>query len=451
MKDEYYEANFDGIVGPTHNYSGLAIGNVPSMKNKSLVSNPKQAALQGLYKMKRLSELGIVQGVLPPHERPYIPLLRNIGYKGTDREVLAAAYKNQPELYINLCSASSMWSANAAVVTPSIDTEDRLTHITPANLSSELHRSIEAETTSLILQRIFSSPLYFAHHPPLPANPQFTNEGAANHCPFYRKCGEAGIHLFVYGKAAFGRGGLVPERYPARETEEAVASIARRHRIFPGRAFFVQQSPRAIDLGVFHNDVISVSNQNFFLYHEHSFVSTKTIIEEISQAFEKVTTTPLITYMIRSEDLTIEEAVETYLFNSQIVTIEDGMMAIIAPTECQTNPRAKILLEKLVKSDKSPIKDIHYVNLRESMQNGGGPACLRLRIPLKRQEIDSITPEVLLTEKLYLRLISWVEKYYRDKLMPKDLQDPKLYEESRQALDELTKILNLGSIYSFQR
>ena len=32
-----------------------------------------------------------------------------------------------------------------------------------------------------------------------------------------------------------------------------------------------------------------------------------------------------------------------------------------------------------------------------------------------------------------------------------DLADPKLLEESRAALDELTKLLQIGSVYEFQR
>lgn len=451
LERECYEINFDGIVGQTHNYGGLAIGNVPSMEHKNNVSNPKEAAIQGLHKMKYLADLGLVQGVLPPQERPFLPFLRNLGYQGKERDIITRAFKEQPELFVNLCSSACMWTANAATITPSVDTEDGLVHITPANLSTELHRSIESETTSLILKKIFNDPLYFAHHPPLPAGPWFSDEGAANTLPFYRKLGEAGVHLFVYGKLGLGQNPVSPSHFPARQTYESQSAIARRHKIFPGRALFVQQSPRCIDLGVFHNDVISTSSGNFFLCHEHAFVSTKTIITELEKTFQTITGKPLITTIVKEEELTVEEAVETYLFNSQIVTTKDDFMMIIAPIECQNNLRARFLLNKLVQDDRTRIKEVHYVNIKESMQNGGGPACLRLRVALQRKEIDSITSHVLLNEKLYTRLIAWVQKHYRDRLEPKDLQDPKLYEEVRAALDELTYLLNIGSIYSFQR
>jgi len=441
-----YEVNFDGIPGPTHNYSGLAIGNIASMENKNLVSNPKSAALQGLSKMKLLADLGVVQGVLPPQERPFLPLLRELGYEGSD--IIARASKENPELFRNLCSAACMWTANAAIVTPSVDTEDGLVHITPANLSTELHRSIESQTTARILKKIFSDPLYFKHHDPLPS--WFANEGAANHMVFFRDVGSSGVHLFVYGKYALGQNPVSPKHFPARETFEALQAIARRHKIFPERALFVQQSPSCIDRGVFHNDVIAASHANLLLYHEHAFVG-KTIIEELEKKFQEITGTPLITVMIKDAELTVEEAVKTYFFNSQIVTTDNNEMTLLAPSECQNSQRARVLISRLINDDKTPIEDVHYVNLKESMQNGGGPACLRLRVPMQQKEIDSIKPQVLLTEKLYTRLVDWVHRHYRGKLAIGDLSDPKLYEESKQALDELTYILGIGSVYSFQK
>jgi succinylarginine dihydrolase len=90
---KFFEANFDGLVGPTHNYAGLSIGNVASLNNAKNTSNPKQAAKQGLQKMKSLSELGLVQGVLAPQERPDVYTLRRLGFTGTDSEVISKAAK----------------------------------------------------------------------------------------------------------------------------------------------------------------------------------------------------------------------------------------------------------------------------------------------------------------------------------------------------------------------
>src|SRR5687768_11173563 len=176
-----YEVNFDGLVGPTHNYAGLSYGNVASMSHKRSVSSPRQAALQGLAKMKFLADLGVKQAVLPPHPRPDIAALRRIGFTGSDADVLAKVQREDPVLLAAVSSSSSMWAANAATVSPSADTSDGRMHFTPANLVSLFHRSLEAPTTAAVLRAIFNDEKHFAHHPPLPATMHFSDEGAANH------------------------------------------------------------------------------------------------------------------------------------------------------------------------------------------------------------------------------------------------------------------------------
>ena len=98
MPEHAVEANFDGLVGPTHNYAGLSWGNVASRSNVHAQSNPREAALQGLAKMKRLADRGYVQGILPPHERPHLPTLRRLGFSGPDAAVLATVTGQAPEL-----------------------------------------------------------------------------------------------------------------------------------------------------------------------------------------------------------------------------------------------------------------------------------------------------------------------------------------------------------------
>ena len=172
-----YEVNFDGIVGPTHNYSGLSYGNVASMQNIQTVSNPKEAALQGLEKMKYLADLGLKQAVLPPHERPLISTLKLLGFAGKESDILAAAEAKEPLLLSACSSAAAMWTANAAAISPSADSIDRHVHFTPANLSAKFHRSIEAEFTSQVLKAVFKDPIYFRHHPCLPQGSFFLMKG----------------------------------------------------------------------------------------------------------------------------------------------------------------------------------------------------------------------------------------------------------------------------------
>src|SRR5450432_3419042 len=105
------ECNFDGIPGPTHNYSGLATGNVASEHNAGLVANPREAALQGLSKMRALAARGFPQAVLPPHEQPFLPALRALGFTGNDAAILCHAAREAPALLAACSSAAAMWVA----------------------------------------------------------------------------------------------------------------------------------------------------------------------------------------------------------------------------------------------------------------------------------------------------------------------------------------------------
>src|SRR6266566_7084379 len=271
MASEPLEINFDGLPGLTHSYSGLAIGNLASERNKSFVANPREAALQGLAKMKALADRGFAQGVLPPHERPDIAALRALGFAGSEQEILAKAARQAPQLLAACSSAAAMWVANAATVSPSADTADGRVHFTPANLVTHFHRALETPTTTRVLRAIFADADKFAVHEALPATAQFGDEGAANHTLFVADDAERGIEMFVYGRVAFDAASGVPRRYPARQTREASEAVARRHRLDPARTVFAQQHPDAIDAGVFHNDVIAVGTGNVLFCHERAF------------------------------------------------------------------------------------------------------------------------------------------------------------------------------------
>lgn len=442
-----YELNMDGLVGPTHNYAGLSIGNIASVSNASSVSNPQAAALQGLQKMRLLHELGIKQGLLPPHQRPNLELLYQLGFSGTPAEQINKAYRVAPELLSACYSASSMWTANAATVSPSMDTDDNKLHFTAANLVCNLHRHYEADFSKKVLEHIFSDTKYFHHHPILPRSLITGDEGAANHNRLCQSYGKSGVHLFVYGKKALGANNIGPTKYPARQTREASEAIARQHQLMPEQVIFACQNPEAIDLGVFHNDVIAVANESVLLVHEHAFVRQDSVLNELREK----TNFPLTIIEISQDDLTIREAVETYLFNSQIISLANqNSMMLIAPLECQTNLRANACIERILSDSSNPINLVHFLDLKQSMRNGGGPACLRLRIPVTENELQAMHQDVLISEKLLSTLETWVIKHYRTELTVNDLADPNLIHESCYALDELTQILKLGSIYPFQ-
>ncbi len=446
-----YEANFDGLVGPTHNYAGLSYGNVASLNNATAKSNPKAAAIQGLKKAKALADLGLIQGILAPQERPDLHTLRRIGFTGNDTQVLNKAAKEAPALLKACCSASSMWTANAATVSPSAETRDGKIHFTPANLVDKLHRSIEPITTGNILAATFNHPDYFHHHQHLPEHPVFGDEGAANHTRLCNEYGQQGIELFVYGQQATNPAAAKPKKFPARQSLEASQAIARLHQLDEDNAVFIQQNPDVIDQGVFHNDVIAVGNQNLLFYHQQAFVDTQNKFDEIRRKFNaSKNDKPLYFVEVTTDKVSIEDAVKSYLFNTQIITLPSGEMAIIAPTDCQENPAVFNYLNELL-TLKTPIKQVHYFDVKQSMQNGGGSACLRLRVAMTEAELAAVNQHTLLNDALFKRLNLWIDKHYRDELDIKDLADPQLLIESRTALDQLTQIMRLGSIYQFQK
>ena len=434
------DVQFDGLPGPTHNYSGMSPGNLASEKHSGRVSNPREAALQGLAKMRMLAARGFAQAVLPPHERPHVPTLRALGFSGTDADVVARAGREAPGLLSACSSAAAMWTANAATVSASADTADGRVHFTPANLASLLHRSIEPPTTAAVLRAIFADPRHFVVHDPLPASAQTGDEGAANHTRF------EGVDLFVHGRRAYDPDAPAPRRYPARQTREASEAVARRHGLDPARTLHVQQNPDAIDAGVFHNDVIAVGQCRTLLVHEDAWLDTPGAIaalaERVGPGFRAD--------VVRREELRVSDAVATYLFNSQLVERDDGALLLVAPAEVREHSRASAVLDRWT-APGGPLAEAIVLDLRQSMRNGGGPACLRLRVPLTRAERAAIGARVLLDDALAADLDAWIRRHYRDRLVPADLADPSLLDDTRRALDELTRILALPPLYAFQR
>ncbi len=441
-----FEVNFDGLVGPTHNYAGLSLGNVASLKNVSQEARPKEAALQGLAKMKALHDLGLKQGVLAPQERPDLHTLRRLGFGGSDAEVLGKAAKQAPKVLAACSSASSMWTANACTMAPSADSADGRVHFTPANLANKFHRSIEWPTTGRILQAMFNNPRHFVHHDALPMGDHFGDEGAANHTRFCRDYGDPGVHLFAYGKHAFDAGKPAPKKFPARQTFEASAAVARLHQLSDAKTVFAQQNPAVIDQGVFHNDVIAVGNRNVLFTHEQAFLNRMQVYRALDAAYGDG---EFHVVEVADSDVPVTDAVSSYLFNSQLVSLPSGDMAIIAPGECEATDSVKQYLDWLVEQE-TPIKSVQIFDVKQSMQNGGGPACLRQRVVLTEQELTAMNPGVLLSDALFEQLNGWVKRHYRETVTEADLADPALLSESRTALDELTTILKLGSVYPFQ-
>lgn len=437
------EVNFDGLVGLTHHYAGLSFGNEASTKHRFQVSNPKLAAKQGLLKMKALSDAGFPQAVIPPQERPNVPVLRQLGFSGSDEQVIEKAGAQAPHLLSATSSASSMWVANAATVAPSADTLDGRVHFTVANLNNKFHRATEAETTGRVLSAIFNHADHFSVHQALPQVAMFGDEGAANHNRLGGDYGEPGLQLFIYGREEGGQ--TAPTRYPARQTLAASQAVARLNQVNPQQVLFAQQNPQVIDQGVFHNDVIAVSNRQVLFCHEQAFAHQEKLLAALHERVPGFT--PI---QVPTDAVSVQDAVETYLFNSQLLSRDDGSMMLVLPQESRNHAGVWRYLSELVQAD-NPIDELRVFDLRESMANGGGPACLRLRVVLTPQEMQAVNPAVMMNEQLFNTLNGWVDRYYRDRLTQADLVDPQLLREGREALDELSTILKLGAVYPFQR
>jgi succinylarginine dihydrolase len=445
LRNSAVPVNFDGLPGPTHNYAGLARGNVAAQRHAQQVANPRAAALQGVAKMRALAARGFPQAVLPPQERPDVHALRTLGFTGSDHEVIVRTGQEAPGILAACSSAAAMWVANAATVSASADCADGRVHVTPANLVAHFHRAIETATTTRVLRAIFADETRFCVHDPLPAAPQFGDEGAANHTRFAVDIGTPGVEWFVYGRRGFGPG-VAPARYPARQTGEASEAIARRHGLDPARVVFTQQAPEAIDAGVFHNDVIAVGEGTFLFCHERAVADRAATLDALARAIGP----RFCAQVVRDDEVPLEEAVTTYLFNSQLLPRDDGRFLLVAAEECREHAATAALLDRLVRSG-SPIAEVLTFDLRQSMRNGGGPACLRLRVSLTPQELRALAGSVLLDAALDRALEAWIVRHYRDRLAPSDLPDPSLLDESRRALDELTQLLRLPAVYPFQR
>ena len=431
------EINFDGLIGPTHNYAGLSHGNVASELHQNQVSHPKKAALQGLAKMQSVASIGGVQFFLPPLEKPNFDLLRKLGFCGDEAQMIQSCANSNPVLVSSIYSAAAMWTANAGTVTPSCDSSDGKFHFTPANLSRTWHRAFDHIAMRDVMRQIFSDTDRFSIHDALPSPHAISDEGAANHTRLCQSHGQRGLHLFTFGFDPFHHDLPKPKKFPPRQSRLACEAIARRHGIQD--FFLIQQSPEAIDAGVFHNDVISVGNENVLLAHEKSYLDQPLVFDAVSKFFDR-NGGEFIAFEFSESDLPLADAIGSYFFNSQIVTRPDGKMTLVCPQEVKENPAASRCAQRVIEGI-GPIDQVRYFDLRQSMNNGGGPACLRLRVVVTEEELDRLDSRFRLDDDKADRLGNWIESNYRDQLTQQDLADPELAIESKRAIAELNKLL----------
>jgi succinylarginine dihydrolase len=410
------EINFDGIVGPTHNYAGLSLGNIASASHRGDPSYPRAAALQGLAKMRaNLARLG-VQGFLLPLPRPNAAL----------ESALALGESAPPHLHAAAWSASSMWTANAATVSPAPDTADGRCHLTPANLVTMVHRAQEWPDTRAQLALAFADTSAFAIHEPVP--PSFGDEGAANHMRLCKNHGEPGVEVFVYGQPA--------GRFPARQHEQASRAVARKHGLDPARTVFIEQNPRAIAAGAFHNDVVAVANERVLFTHAEAFADQAAAYEAMRGAFPA-----LEIIEVPSERVTLAEAIRTYLFNAQLLSTEDGMVLVV-PEECRESQSVWRWCEDMLAGN-GPIRRVIPVDVRQSMANGGGPACLRLRVVC---DPDTVDARFLLDEAKADAIERAIADHWPEQIDPQDIPSETLRKSVKSARAALLSVCELTQL-----
>ncbi len=411
------EINFDGIVGPSHNYAGLSLGNIASASHKGNASYPRAAALQGIAKMRGNMERGLVQGFLLPLPRPNFGLLRD----------LAVGDDTNPALVAAAWSASSMWTANAATVSPAPDTGDGRCHLTPANLVTMLHRGQEWRDTQAQLKIAFGDQRHFAVHDAVPSS--FGDEGAANHMRFCDSHDAPGVEVFVYGRP----GG----RFPARQHEQASRAVARLHGLEPRRCVFIEQNPAAIEAGAFHNDVVAVANEKVLFTHDQAFADQIDAYEAIRAVFPD-----LHVVEVPESQVSLEEAIRTYLFNAQLVTLPTGEMALVVPSECQESASVWSWCERMLASN-GPIRHVIPVDVRQSMANGGGPACLRLRVVADPATVDA---RFLLDEAKAERIEAVIAQMWPETIQPDEIGTEALAAKVIEAREALLAVLSLDEL-----
>ncbi|HET6534712.1 MAG TPA: N-succinylarginine dihydrolase [Sphingomicrobium sp.] len=411
------EINFDGIVGPSHNYAGLSLGNVASMKHGGQISEPRAAALQGVDKMRANLALGLSQGIFLPHPRPDRVWLAELGTTIEDADSALAA---------NAMSASAMWAANAATVSPAPDTSDGKCHLTVANLKTMPHRSHEWPATLAQLRLAFASDAFEVHDPIPPA---FGDEGAANHMRLAPAHGEPGVEIFVYGVS----GGA----FPARQHVEASKAIARLHNLDPERTIFVQQSEESIAAGAFHNDVVAVANERVLFAHEQAFADRRSLINACARlvpGFEYVE--------IPAADVPLADAIRSYLFNAQLVTPPGGPTTLVAPTDCRETESVWRWIERHLAGN-GPIRRVELVDVRQSMANGGGPACLRLRVVADPANVD---PRFIVDDARLDVIADVIRRHWPEQIRHDQLQQPALIADVERARAALLDTLGLSEL-----
>ena len=362
----------DCMPGPTNHFGGHAFGNMASMTAKGQHSNPKKAALEWIEKINKLKKIGAYQLILPPHRRPL------------------AHYLKHPQL--NELSSGFIWMANAGHFIPNSDTSKRYHQFIPANMNATYHRKYEHMFNTYWIKQILKN-IPHQLHGPLSSD----DEGAANTVRLWNK--DIGIHVAVYGHKN--------THFPSRQNEDSIKELQEKTNILT--LFKLQQKSIAIDHGVFHNDVICFGFKNTLFCHEHAFENQNEKLNNLKKIFHQKTNENLTIIEIKESELTLDECISTYLFNSQVI-IQKNNIILLCPSTVKRNNKSLSITNQW--QQKGYFSDVQYIDIKSSLMNGGGPACLRLCMYLNGNEIKKIPKQFWASENKIKELTKFINTEY---------------------------------------
>jgi succinylarginine dihydrolase len=236
-------------------------------------------------------------------------------------------------------------------------------------------------------------------------------------------------------KAIARRNLLDPDRTLFAEQSEK--AIARLHRLDPDRVIFAEQSAEAIAAGAFHNDVVAVANERVLFAHEQAFADKTGLVdaqERLVPGFEYVE--------VAAAEVPLADAIRSYLFNAQLVTPPGGDPTLILPSEARETASVWRWVERHLAGN-GPIRRVEVVDVRQSMANGGGPACLRLRVVADPQAVD---PRFLVDEARLDRIAEAVSEHWPAEIAIDQLQQPALIADIERARLALLDVLGLSEL-----
>ena len=432
------EINVDGLIGPTHHFGGLGVGNLASQSSRFQTSSPKAAALEGVAKMELVASIGVPQLYLPPLQRPNWNWLNQVGFVGERGDVLKRCFDMSPVLLSAAYSSAFMWTANAASVAPASDTLDKTLRVVPANLCCNLHRGQEANPRGEQISALLAQVTHASVLSPLPSVFTLRDEGAANHMRLCNSDRTKAVHVFVYGTEPNQNG----MRFVSRQSEFASRQVAHALNLDPEACLFLQQTAQAIDAGVFHNDVIATSHNNLLIYHQDAFEESPEKIASLQELFYRRTGGELKVIEVSRNEVSLAESVSTYLFNSQLISNSSGGMELICPAQCRDSASVSSLIRSWIDDASNPVERVHYLPLNESMANGGGPACLRLRVDVTQTQLQELGSRLPLGMARWNELRDVISRTYPDTLQFADLARLDFANHVEQAVREINSIAN---------